>query len=64
MTCEMCGEEFDHLYNADMIADVFGEVPCYDDDNYLVCCDCLNKIGDAVRMAWRDRRCKGDGDGK
>lgn len=56
MTCEMCREEFDDLYNADGIAELFCEVPCYDDDEYLICAHCLNKIKDALGIAWSDSR--------
>ena len=52
--CEMCGEEQDHLYNADGLADIVGEVPTFD-DSYNLCADCLNKIESAVSLAWRSK---------
>ena len=54
MTCEMCLEECDHLYNADGLADIIGEDPFYD-DSWNLCGTCLNKIESAVSLAWRKK---------
>ena len=54
--CEVCGGYVDSLYDASELADKFGLMAEYnDDDIYTVCPDCLNALEECVRRIWRKK---------
>ena len=61
--CELCTNYVDKLYDASALADAFGMVASFsDDDAYYVCGNCLENVESMVRVAWRKKVGGGDGE--